>query len=94
VLDTTLGDTVCQCLATDWCFSPGTPVFSTNKTDLHEITEILLKVALNNIVLTKAKLVKLAHVSYTGTVFKVRFIHESSLLRVLFTQVSLYIKNH
>ena len=28
-------------------FSPGTPVSSTNKTFLHDITEILLKVALN-----------------------------------------------
>jgi hypothetical protein len=27
-------------------FSPGTPVFSTNKIDRDEITEILLKVAL------------------------------------------------
>jgi hypothetical protein len=30
-------------------FSSGTPVSSTNKTDRHDITEILLKVALNNI---------------------------------------------
>jgi hypothetical protein len=30
-------------------FSPGTPVSSTNKTDRQEITEILLKVALNTI---------------------------------------------
>jgi hypothetical protein len=30
-------------------FSPGTPVSPTNKTDRHDITEILLKVALNNI---------------------------------------------
>ena len=30
-------------------FSPGTPVSSTNKTDHHDITEILLKVALNTI---------------------------------------------
>jgi hypothetical protein len=30
-------------------FSPGTPVYSTNKTDHHDITEILLKVALNTI---------------------------------------------
>ena len=30
-------------------FSPGTPVSSTNKTDYHDITEILLKVALNTI---------------------------------------------
>jgi hypothetical protein len=34
-------------------FSPGTPypVFSTNKTYRHDITEILLKLALNNITL-------------------------------------------
>jgi hypothetical protein len=43
VLDTTLCDKACQ-----W-FSPGTPVSSTNKTDCHDITEILLKVALNTI---------------------------------------------
>jgi hypothetical protein len=30
-------------------FSPGTPVPSTNKTDHHDITEILLRVALNTI---------------------------------------------
>jgi len=30
-------------------FSPCTPGSSTNKTDLHDITEILLKVALNTI---------------------------------------------
>jgi hypothetical protein len=33
-------------------FSPGTPVFSNNKTDRHDIAEILLKVALNTITLT------------------------------------------
>jgi len=32
-------------------FSLGIPVSSTNKTDLHDITEILLKVALNTITL-------------------------------------------
>jgi hypothetical protein len=31
---------------------PSTPVFSTNKSDRHDITEILLKVALNTINLT------------------------------------------
>jgi hypothetical protein len=30
-------------------FSPDTPVFSTNKTDSHDITEIFLKVALSTI---------------------------------------------
>ena len=44
---TTLCDRVCQWLATCQWFSPGRPVSSTNKTDIHDITEILLKVALN-----------------------------------------------
>ena len=48
VLDTTSCDKVCQWLATGLWFSPVTPVSSTNKTDLHDITEILLKVALNH----------------------------------------------
>ena len=38
-------------MASRW-FSPGTSVFSTNKTDRHDITEILLKMALNTITLT------------------------------------------
>ena len=42
-------DKVCQRLATGWWFSPGPPVSSTNKTHRHDITEILLKVALNTI---------------------------------------------
>ena len=42
-------DKVCQWLVTGWWFSPGTPVSSTNKTDRYDITEILLKVALNTI---------------------------------------------
>ena len=33
-------------------FSLGTPVSSTNKTDRHDITEILLKMALHTITLT------------------------------------------
>jgi hypothetical protein len=34
-------------LAHDRWFSPVTPAFSTNKTGCHDITELLLKVALN-----------------------------------------------
>ena len=49
VLDTTLCDKDCQWLATGRWFSPGTPVSFTNKTDLRDITEILLKVALSTI---------------------------------------------
>ena len=47
---TTLCDKVCQWLATGLWFSPGPPVSFTNKTDRHDITEILLKVALNTII--------------------------------------------
>ena len=42
-------DKVCQCLAAGLCFSPGTLVSSNNKTDRHNIAEILL----NNINQTK-----------------------------------------
>jgi hypothetical protein len=46
----------CHVFTGRW-FSPGTTVSSTNETDRHEITEILLNVALNAItqVLTKGK---------------------------------------
>ena len=49
---TTLCDKVCQWLVTDRWFSPGPPVSSTNKSDCHDITEILLKVAISTISLT------------------------------------------
>jgi hypothetical protein len=43
---TTSCDKVSQWLTTGRWFSPGPPVSSTNETDRHDITEILLKVAL------------------------------------------------
>ena len=49
VLDTTLCDKVCQWLVTGRRFSQRIQVSSTNKTDSHYITEILLKVALSTI---------------------------------------------
>ena len=49
VLDTTLCDKVCQWLAAGRWFSP---MSSTNKTDCHDIVEILLKMVLNTITLT------------------------------------------
>ena len=51
VLDTTLCDQVCQWLAAGRCFFAGTPVTSCNNTDCHDITVILLKVALNTMTL-------------------------------------------
>ena len=48
-----LCDKVCQWLATGQWFYPGTPVSSINKTDRHDITELLLKEALSIINQTK-----------------------------------------
>jgi hypothetical protein len=42
-------------------FSPGTPVSSTNKTDRHDMTEILLKVALSTI-----KQTNIQHIAHKG----------------------------
>ena len=64
VIDTTLCDKVCQWLAAGWWFSLGTPVSSTNKTECHDITEILLKVALNTITLS---LPQKKHIWYLGS---------------------------
>ena len=52
VHDTALCDKVCQWFATGQWFFPCTPVFSTKKTDRHNVAEKLLKVALNTITLT------------------------------------------
>ena len=52
ILDTTICDKVCQWLVTCQWFSLWPPVFSTNKTDRHDIAEILLKVAFNTLTQT------------------------------------------
>ena len=63
VLNTTLSDKVCQWLAIGQWFSPCAPVSSTNKTNRHDIIEILLKVALNTINQTK-------YAAYNGLLFE------------------------
>ena len=47
-----------------WCY-PGTPVSSTNENDCHDITEILLKVALNAINLTSNPFISLLFIFLT-----------------------------
>ena len=59
VFYTTLCDKVCQWLTAGRWFSPGTPVSSTNKTDSHDIAEILLKVVLNTINQTSNHLIRM-----------------------------------
>ena len=49
--------------ATGQWFSPGIYVSSTNKTECHEITEILLKVALNTINHTNPSIINVYHFS-------------------------------
>jgi hypothetical protein len=55
--DATLFDEVCQWFTAGRWFTPGTLVSSTNKTDRHEITEILLKVVLNIVTETNQTIV-------------------------------------
>ena len=57
-----VSDKVCQWLATGRWFSPGPPVSSTNKTDHHDIAEILLKVELNTIKPNQAKQSIIIHI--------------------------------
>jgi hypothetical protein len=64
VLDRTLCDKVLQLLATDRWLSPGTLVSSTYETDRHDITEILLKVALNIIHQTNCEHILQKHVYF------------------------------
>ena len=48
---------VCEWVTTGRLFSPGAPVSSTKKTDLHDIAQIVLKVALNTIDQTKSVII-------------------------------------
>ena len=52
VVDTTVCNTVCQSLVAGLWFSTDTSGSSKNKTDFHDIPEIVLKVTLNTITLT------------------------------------------
>ena len=52
---------VCHWLAAGPWFSPGSLVSSTNETVPHDITEILLKVALNTITLTVIRMKKIVY---------------------------------
>ena len=87
---TTLCDEVYQWLATGRWFSPGPPVSSTNKTDQHDITEILLKVALNTIKQTKNKniIIIIIIISMTNSYYTlfVKYIYFVFVFRIDFCQ--------
>ena len=63
-------------LRQDGSYFPGTPVLSTNKTDHHDISEILLKVALNSIILAlRAETWKCqTHNCRQNNIFNIHFI--------------------
>jgi hypothetical protein len=69
VLNTTLCDKVCHWLAAGRWFSPGTHISSTNKTEHHNITEILLKVV-NTITLSLNLMVTISHLYTAGNQHK------------------------
>ena len=76
VLNTALCDKVSQLFAVSQWFSPGTPVSSTNKTNCHNITEILLKVVLNTIILTPNTVKPIKEsISYLNNSYKRCFHH-------------------
>ena len=77
----TLCDKVCRWLMAGQWFSPGTPVSSTNKTDRHDITEILLKVVLNTITLVNVV------VLYQGHPFTQIFLHTLTLNNFIFLAI-------
>ena len=59
---------MCKPVTCQW-FSPGTPVSSTNKTDCHDITGILLKVELSTINCKPVLLVPLLVLENTHSIF-------------------------
>ena len=73
---------VCQWLVTGQWFSTGLPVSSTNKTDRHDITEIVLKVALNTIKQTNFKICKIYLLKVEHT-FPTRLDYMSNMASVL-----------
>ena len=102
VFDTTLCDNVCQWLAAGQWFSLGTPFSSTNKTDGHDMTEILLKVALNitNQTNYKGNIFRFPFVSSTyildcnllmSSVSKLYFLAEKVLFRLTVHLITLYL---
>ena len=62
-------------------FSPGTPVSSTNKTDCHDIAEILLNVALNTITHSPNPIIILNELPYKNTAkFKIENVRRTYVI--------------
>ena len=87
MFDTTLCDKICPWLATGRWFSLGTPVSSIYKTYCHNIiAEILLKVALNTITLTKCVLFAMTMYSSKHSLYKCHKLSRSA--RIFYNIIS------
>jgi hypothetical protein len=77
---------VCQWLATGRWFSQGPPVSSTNKTDRHDITKIVLKVVLNTIKQTNT--IKFSYISMNITI---KFLYITMDITIKFSYITMNI---
>ena len=82
VLDTALSDEVCQWLSGGRWSSPSTPVSSTNKTDRHDIPDILMKVALNSITITVTQFIKVLYIMQYITMNKMHIYENKRIFLV------------
>ena len=80
-------------LATGWWFSPGSLLSSTNKTDRHNITEILLKVAFNTITLEIFKLSRINKPLYVFEYFYVLMQGKMVSFHAKFNENNIYFSN-
>jgi len=83
-IESALKYVVYQWLATGRWFSPSTPVSTTNNTDCHDISEILLKVVLNTITLNQLRYVILRHQNKTENRTETKTINILTLARKSF----------
>ena len=81
----TLCDKVCQWLAAGRWLSPCTPVSSTNKTDRHDINEILLKVALNTMNLNRLSY-EHWHINFS-VLYHLRYLYLGTVNQIVMTTV-------
>jgi hypothetical protein len=68
-------------------FSPGTPISSINKTDRHDITEILLKVALSILALILENIVKTSDIHDLLPSFGERHSVQNYVIKIIKTTI-------
>ena len=87
---TTLCDKVCQWLATGLWFYLGPSVSSTNKTDHHDINEILLKVVLNTIKQINKHFMKFQKFGPKKSLLSIYLIKRTSTWRIVLVTHSIW----